>query len=300
MGEKNESKRRYLINFADFLLLLVAVFWGITFKLVQNALSDMPVFMFLFLRFFLSFLLMFILFYKKISFDKNSLKAALLLGVFNFLVFSFQTFGLFYAPSSVVAFITGLYVILTPIIAFVLFKKHISVFAVLGVIIAFLGIYLLTGAKIGGFGKGEILTLISTVFVALHINWTDVFSKKYNLYTLVTFQFFAVGVCSLLFIPFESGKTVFSSNVIIALIVTVLFATVFAYFIQTYAQKFTTPTKTAVIFAMEPVSAAIFGYFYGEHLSFIQLTGAALVIIAMLLAELGENVYKKLFLTKTD
>ncbi|AZV46285.1 EamA/RhaT family transporter [Nautilia sp. PV-1] len=284
-----------MINFADFLLLIVAIFWGVTFKLVQNAIADMPVFIFLFWRFFLSFLLMFILFYKKISFDKESLKAALLLGIFNFLVFSFQTFGLLYAPSSVVAFITGLYVILTPIVAFFIFKKRISPYAIIGVILAFLGIYLLTGANIGSFGKGELYTFIATVFVALHINYTDIFSKKYNLYTLVTFQFLAVALLSLIFIPFEKGSVTFSKDVIIALTVTVLFATVFAYFIQTYAQKFTTSTKTAIIFAMEPVSAAIFAYFYGETLSLIQITGAVLVILAMLISELGDLFFRKFF-----
>lgn len=284
-----------MINFADFLLLIVAIFWGVTFKLVQNAIADMPVFIFLFWRFFLSFLLMFILFYKKISFDKESLKAALLLGIFNFLVFSFQTFGLLYAPSSVVAFITGLYVILTPIVAFFIFKKRISPYAIIGVILAFLGIYLLTGANIGSFGKGALYTFIATVFVALHINYTDIFSKKYNLYTLVTFQFLAVALLSLIFIPFEKGSVTFSKDVIIALTVTVLFATVFAYFIQTYAQKFTTSTKTAIIFAMEPVSAAIFAYFYGETLSLIQITGAVLVILAMLIAELGDLFFRKFF-----
>lgn len=275
-----------MINFADFLLLLVAIFWGVTFKLVQNAIADIPVFIFLFLRFFLAFLLMFIIFLKKISFDKNSLKAAFLLGIFNFLVFSFQTFGLLYSPSSIVAFITGIYVILTPIIAFILFKKKVSFLATIGILLAFLGIYLLTGADINNFGKGEIFTLISAIFVALHINYTDIFSKKYNIYTLVTFQFLVVGLLSLLFTPFEKGGIVFSNNVIIALIVTVLLATIFAYFVQTYAQKFTTPTKTAIIFAMEPVSAAIFGYFYGETLSGYQIIGAILVILAMLIAEI--------------
>ena len=279
---------------ADFLLLTVAVFWGVTFKLVQNAVADIPVFVFLFLRFFMAFLLMFVIFFKKISFDKDSLKAAAVLGGFNFLVFSFQTFGLLYSPSSIVAFITGLYVILTPVVSYFMFKKHISVYAAAGVVLAFLGIYLLTGADIKHFGKGEILTFIATVFVALHINYTDIYSKKYNLYTLVTFQFLAVGVLSLIFIPFEDSKIHFSKDVITALVVTVLFATVFAYFIQTYAQKFTTPTKTAVIFAMEPVSAAIFGYFYKEHLSPIQITGAALVITAMIISQTGDLLFRKI------
>jgi len=283
-----------LINTADFLLFLTAVFWGVTFKLVQNAVADIPVFVFLFLRFFMAFLLMFIIFYKKISFDKDSIKAGAVLGFLNFMVFSFQTFGLLYSPSSIVAFITGLYVILTPVVAFFIFKKKISFYSVSGVILAFLGIYFLTGADIKGFGKGEIFTLISTVFVALHINYTDIYSKTKNLYTIVTFQFLTVSVLSLFFIPFENGEINFSKDVFVALIVTVLFATVFAYFIQTYAQKFTTPTKTAVIFAMEPVSAAIFGYFYGEHLSMLQIFGALLVITAMLVTETGEVLSTKI------
>jgi len=279
-----------LINFADFLLLLVAIFWGVTFKLVQNALADIPVFMFLFIRFFLSFLLMFIIFYKKIDFNKKDIVAAFLLGFLNFMVFSFQTFGLVYSPSSVVAFITGLYVILTPLVAFLIFKKKITIYSFAATFIAFFGIYLLTGANISNFGKGEILTLISAFFVAMHINYTDIFSKKYNLYTLVTFQFLAVSILSIIFTPFEKELITFNFNVILALIITVLFATVFAYFIQTYAQKFTTPTKTAIIFAMEPVSAAVFAYFYGEHLNFIQIIGAFFVIIAMILSETGDKL----------
>jgi drug/metabolite transporter (DMT)-like permease len=277
------------------LLLVVAIFWGITFKLVQNAIADIPVFIFLFWRFFLSFLLMFLLFYKKLSFDKKNLKAAFILGGLNFLVFSFQTFGLLYAPSSVVAFITGLYVIFTPVVAFFVFKKKISPYAAAGVVLAFLGIYFLTGANIGNFGKGELYTFIATIFVALHINYTDIFSKKYNLYTLVTFQFLSVALLSLIFIPFEKGSITVNKDVITALAVTVLFATVFAYFVQTYAQKFTTPTKTAVIFAMEPVSAAVFAYFYGETLSLLQIFGAFLVLLAMFTAELGSLFFRKFF-----
>ena len=282
------------MNFADFLLSLVAICWGVTFKLVQNAISNIPVFIFLFLRFFFAFLLMFIIFFKKIDCSKNALKAAFILGGFNFLVFSFQTFGLLYSPFSIVAFITGIYVILTPLFAFLIFKKRISFYAVIGVVLAFLGIYFLTGANIKTFGKGEVLTLIATVFVTLHINFTDIYSKKYNLYTLVTFQFLIVALFSLIFVPFEKGEIKITKDVILALFVTVVFATVFAYFIQTYAQKFTTPTKTAVIFAMEPVSAAIFGYFYGESLNITQITGAVLVIAAMLITETGEEITKRI------
>ena len=278
----------------DFLLLLVAISWGATFVLVQKAIADIPVFVFLSLRFFLAFLLMFIIFFKKLNFNIETLKAAIILGIFNFLVFSFQTFGLLYTSSSIVAFITGLYVILTPIIAFLLFKKTISIFAIIGTILATIGLYYLTLSDNLTFGIGEFLTFLSAIFVALHINFTDIYSKKYNIYTLVTFQFLTIALLSVIFIPFEKGNINFSKDVVIALIVTVIFATVFAYFVQTYAQKFTSSTKTAVIFAMEPVSAAIFGYFYGEHLTYKQILGAILVITAMIITEIGEEIFKKM------
>ena len=281
-------------KYADFLLLLVAISWGSTFVLVQNAIKDIPTFTFLAIRFFFAFLFMFIIFFKKITFDINSLKASVLLGLFNFLAYSTQTYALYYTASSIVAFITGLNVVLVPIIAFFIFKKRISVFSVIGVILAATGIYFLTlNNNLNGIGLGEILTFICAVFVALHINYTDIFSKKYNIYTLVTFQFLTISIFSLIFIPFEKNSVSFSINVISALIITIFFATIFAFLVQTYAQKFTTPTKTAVIFAMEPVSAAIFGYFNHEILTKRQILGAIFVVTAMIVAEAGGYIFKK-------
>jgi drug/metabolite transporter (DMT)-like permease len=278
----------------DLLLLLVAISWGATFVLVQKAIVDIPVFIFLSLRFFLAFLFMFIIFFKKLEYNIASIKAAIILGIINFLVFSFQTFGLLYTSSSIVAFITGLYVILTPVTAFLFFKKSISKYAIIGTILATIGLYYLTLSDNLTFGAGEFLTFLCAVFVAFHINFTDIYSKKYNVFTLVTFQFLTIALLSIIFIPFEKGNIKFSKEVITALTVTVLFATVFAYFVQTYAQKFTSSTKTAVIFAMEPVSAAILGYCYGEQLTAKQLFGAFLVVTAMIVTETGEVAFKKM------
>ena len=132
------------------------------------------------------------------------------MGLFNFLAYSTQTYALYYTDSSIVAFITGLNVVLVPIIAFFIFKKRISIFSVIGVILAATGIYFLTlNNNLNGIGLGEILTFICAVFVALHINYTDIFSKKYNIYTLVTFQFLTISIFSLIFVPFTKTSQLF-------------------------------------------------------------------------------------------
>ena len=273
-------------KYADFLLVLVAVSWGATFVMVQNAIKDIPAFTFLFLRFFIAFLFMYLIFYKKINFTKETLKASVFLGIFNFGGYGFQTLALYYSPSGIVAFLTGLFVIFTPLFSFLIFKKRASKNAIFGAFLAVMGLYFLVLSDNMNIGKGEFLALICAVFYALHVTFTDIYSKKHNIFTLVTFQFLTVAFLSLIFMPFEDLSSIhFSNQAVIAVLVTSLIATVFAFFVQTYAQQYTTPVKTAVIFALEPVTAAFFGYFNGEILSVKQIIGGILVIIAMIISE---------------
>lgn len=278
---------------ADFSLLLVAVAWGGTFFIVQDAVEDTPVYTFLFWRFFFATLIMSIIFYKHVvKIDRETLKAGSLLGLFMFLGFAFQTFGLTYTYSSTVAFITGLNVVVVPFAVFVIFKKKASIYSIFGAVCAVVGLYFLTqNEATGGFGYGEIYSFICAVMFALHITYTDFYAKKFNSMALVSVQFSVVAllsfICSLAF----DGKIMpqsFDGVFLQALIATVLFATIFAFLVQTIMQKFTTPAKTAIIFTMEPVSAGIFGFYVaGESLMPVQLAGAGLILAGMLCAELG-------------
>ena len=275
-----------LKKYADFLLVLVALSWGSTFILVKKAIEDLPAFSFLSVRFFLAFLLMYILFRNRLVIDRKTLFASFVLGLLNFSAYALQTVSLYYLPSNIVAFLTGLFVIFTPISAFLFFKKKISKKVIFASLLAFLGIYFLSQAKLN-FSYYAVLVIICAFLYALHINFTDIYSKKYNIFSLVTFQFFFVAVFSLLFVPLEDLHNItISFNVIFAIIVTVVFATVFAFYIQTFAQQFTTPSKTAIIFALEPVSAAFLGAFFGENLNLKQIIGGILVVISMIIAEI--------------
>ncbi len=277
---------------ADFLLLLVALAWGSTFFIVQDAVKETPVYIFLFWRFFLASILMMLISYKKVlHVDFETLKAGSILGLFMFLGFAFQTFGLTYIYSSTVAFVTGLNVIIVPFLLFIIFKKKASPYSIFGAISATIGLYLLTLGDSLGFGIGEFYTFICAIMFALHIVFTDRYSKRYDVLLLVTTQLSTVAILSFFAAMFCDNKVMpnsFDRTFLNAIIITVLFATVFAFGIQTAMQRYTTPAKTAIIFTLEPVSAGIFGYFFaGEIFSFMQLFGAFLIIFGMLSAELG-------------
>lgn len=277
---------------ADFLLLMVAVAWGSTFFVVQAAVNETPVYTFLFWRFFLAGLLMALISFKHLRLiNKEVLKAGMLLGLFMFLGYAFQTFALTYTYSSTVGFITGLSVIVVPFASYLIFKHKASVFSSLGAIVAAIGLYFLTLNSEIGLSLGELYAFICAMMFALHIVFTGHLSRKHNVYLLVTIQFLTVGVCSLL------GGIVLESSIvppqmdllfINAIAITVIFATIFAFWVQTAMQRFTTAAKTAIIFTMEPVSAGIFGYYFvNELLSFSQMCGAVMILCGMVIAELG-------------
>lgn len=286
---------------ADFLLLMVAVAWGSTFFVVQAAVNETPVYTFLFWRFFLAGLLMAFISIKQFRFiNKGALKAGVLLGLFMFLGYAFQTFALTYTYSSTVGFITGLSVIVVPFVSYLAFKQKASVFSSIGALIAAIGLYFLTLNSEIGFSLGEFYAFICAMMFALHIVFTGQLSRQHNVYVLVTVQFLTVGICSLI------GGFVLEGSIVPprvdllfvnAIAITVIFATIFAFWVQTAMQRFTTAAKTAIIFTMEPVSAGVFGYFFAnELLSFSQICGAVMILAGMLIAEVGSyfrEQYKK-------
>ncbi len=276
---------------ADFLLLTVAIAWGVTFLMVQDAIETVPVYAFLFWRFGIASVLMAIIAYKYFNeINKQSVIYGVILGIFLFSGFATQTFGLAHTKSSIIAFLTGLNVIIVPFLAYVIFKQHVRRMVFVGSVLAVVGLYLLTMSGKLTIGLGETLGLICAAFFALQIMFTDIYSKKVNVFILVLFQFLTVTILSLVFslsLDNVTFKLDFDYIFLKAVIVTSIFATVYAFLIQTYMQQFTTPTKTAIIFAMEPVSAGIFGYFVGnELLTSTQIYGAALILFAVLLAEI--------------
>jgi len=287
----------------DLGLLFVAIVWGCTFVPVQRALHSGDVFSFLFWRFLAASIFTYLACLRfGVKFDRGTIGRGVFCGLMLFCDFSCQTIALDYALSSTVAFILGLNVVIVPFLMLAFFGKKVGASAFGGAATALLGLYFLSGASGAvGFGIGERLTLVSAFAYALHIVFTGVCARKSNLYGFVIVQFICVCVCALIaavFAPhaeFEGeikvlGNLIFSPSFdfVFALVLTSIFATVAAFVIQTMAQnRGVSEIKTVLIFALEPVSAGIMGYAFGEKLSALQILGATLILAGILLSELG-------------
>lgn len=300
------------VIFADVSLLLVAFVWGTTFVLVQNAIAFLEPFSFNGVRFFMAAFLLggwLVIFereqLKKIN--KKLLISGIIMGLFLFIGYAFQTIGLLHTTSSKAGFITGLSVVMVPVFSFMLLKIKPGFNAIIGVSIATAGLYLLTMTDKVSLNIGDAYVLICAVGFALHIIFTGKYSSKYPALLLTVIQVGTVALLSGIFAfftenwqqAFETG-VLFKTNVVTALIVTSLFATALAFFAQTAFQKFTTPTRVALIFAMEPVFAAAAGFMWAnERLSFSSLTGCLLIFAGMVFAEIPAKKTLSIFRRKT-
>ena len=280
---------------ADLALFVIAVVWGVTFLPMAQTLKTNGVFTLLFWRFLISAVLMALIslkFTRKI--DRNSLRFGAFLGALLFAAFTLQTFALKYAPSSTVAFITGLNAVFTPFIALAFFGQKAASYAFIGAFLSAAGLYFLTGSELG-FGAGEGLSVVCALGFALHIIFTGVLVRRCELYWMVSAQFAAVvALCFVAAQIFEPRGVVpvLDEAFFVAVAVTSVFATVLAFFVQTAAQRYTTPVKTSLIFTFEPVSAGIVGYFVGgEILSGVQIAGAGLILFGIVVSEVG-SCYK--------
>ncbi len=280
-------------HIADISILAISIIWGSTFIIIKQAIENIPTFAFLSLRFGLAAIILFlILFLKKNKFNKKLVKDGLILGLTLFSVFAFQTLSLKYTSASVTGFLTGLYVIFAPILSALFLKKYPHIYSAAGVVFASVGMVFITlSDNINNFSYGEIFGIINGFFIAVHILLTDKFSREHNALNLTSIQISVVAVLSIIaYIIFEPSISlkIFNTYLIFALFVTSILATVVAFFIQTIMQQYTTPTKAAIMFTMEPVSAAFFSYFIGnELLTLKQYVGAFMIIAAMIIAEAG-------------
>ena len=283
---------------ADLSLLFVAIIWGSTFIIVKQSVENIPVFSFLFMRFALAGMLLILINAPKLkAIDKGVLVDGVMLGIALFLAYAFQTFALTATSASITAFITGLFVVFVPVLSGVFLRKLPRQEAMIGVVFATIGLALITlqGRFLVSFG--EFLALVCAFFIAIHIILTDKLSRRndYGLLTLV--QVNIVALFSLIFSLFLDPRVIptqFNNQLIFSLIINSVFATFVAFVIQTSMQKYTTPTKAAIIFIMEPVSSAFFSYWIGgELLTAKQYVGTSFILLAMVFTEAGTYLKMK-------
>ncbi|RHW42288.1 DMT family transporter [Neobacillus notoginsengisoli] len=284
---------------ADIILLSVSFVWGITFVMVQNAISFLEPFSFNGIRFLTAafFLGIWLLIFERRQLQKLNARilfSGAFIGLFLFVGYAAQTAGLLYTTSSKAGFITGLSVVLVPLFSFMLLKQRPGRNAVIGVLVATIGLFLLTMTGVSPLNKGDGLIFICAIGFAFHIIFTGKYSSQFPSLLLTIIQIATVGVLSSLFaFVFDDWQkaftpsVIFSGEVLFALAVTAILATALAFLAQTAFQKYTSATRVALIFAMEPVFAAAAGFMWAnEVLTASALAGCLLIFAGMIFSEL--------------
>jgi drug/metabolite transporter (DMT)-like permease len=269
-------------------MVAVTAVWGSTFLVVQDAVDRMPVTDFLTWRFGIATLAMVALRPRSVlALPARGRRTGVLLGLALAAGYLLQTLGLQTTPASVSGFLTGLFVVFTPLLGALLLRTAVPPSAWVGVVVATAGLALISlhGLAISG---GALLTVGCAVAFALHIVGLGRWAASCDAYALAVPQLAtttllcaAVAVPGGLAVPPDAG-------VWAALALTSLLATAVAFVVQTWAQQRLTPTRTAVVMTMEPVFALLFGVgLGGDRPGWRGLSGAALVLVAMLLVEVG-------------
>jgi drug/metabolite transporter (DMT)-like permease len=273
---------------ATVLLVGVTAVWGSTFVVVKDAVERMPVMDFLAWRFAIAAIVMVAARPTAVrSLDRRGWMAGLLLGLALGGGYVAQTYGLQHTPASISGFITGLFVVFTPLCSAVILRTRVTATTWSAVVIATVGLGLIS---LRGFsiGSGEAITLLCALAFALHIVGLGEWSSSYDAAALAVVQLTTVAVVSIVAAAPSSLAAPPDAKAWGAVLLTAIAATSIAFFIQTWAQAHLPPTRAAVVMTMEPVFAGIFGVAIGgDSLGGRIISGAALVLVAMYVVELG-------------
>jgi drug/metabolite transporter (DMT)-like permease len=268
-------------------LIAVTAVWGVTFVQVKDAVELYPLFGFLAIRFAIATATLAVPAAGRLrTLGRTGAGAGALLGLLLAGGYVLQTAGLQRTTVSSTGFVTGMYVVLTPLIALVLLRSRISVAAWAGVVVSTGGLALLSGIH-GGSVAGDLLVLAGAAVYSLQIVLMERFAPRYDAvaFTLVEMLAACAGLCVVALargdLGVPHGWTVWS-----ALVVTGVFASALAFLVQTWAQRRTSATRTALAFTMEPVFTAVFGITLADdRLGALGWSGCAAIMAGILLAE---------------
>ena len=280
---------------AELALGVNVVVWGATFVLIKNALREISPVLFLAMRFSLATLALAVLFRRKWQgpgrprVTGKMVAAGGMIGVFLFAGFLLQTVGLQSTSPPKSAFLTGLATVMVPLLGALVYRIKPRVSEVAGVLSATLGMGLMTLAgPIGSIGSGDLLTFGGAIAFSAHIVATGHFAGRigYEVLSITQIGAAALSAGSLVWWV-ETPRVQWHPLVVWAILITGLLCTALAFTIQAWAQHYTTSTRTALIYALEPVVAWITSYcMAGEGLSGQAAAGAALILGGVLLVEM--------------
>lgn len=285
-------------------LLTATLIWGATFTIIKGALRDASPLVFISLRFIFAALILLPFLFKVLkSISKPALMGGILLGIFYFLGFSTQTIGLNYTSATKSGFITGTFVLFTPVLQIILERKPPSKGSVIGILLVITGLIFLSSSgtsllsvfsEIGeGFNLGDLFTLLCAFFFSLYVVSLDIISKKFDYKPLVFLQIAVTGVCGIIFavilsiIGLETPHLELNANLLFAVGYTSILATIVTTIIMTKYQKLILPARAGIIYSLEPIFSAIVAFFVlREKISNFGFIGGALIFSGLLVSEM--------------
>jgi drug/metabolite transporter (DMT)-like permease len=278
---------------AEVALVGIAAVWGLTFVMVQDAIERLEPMTFLAYRFLPAALLVAIAFWRPLrGLSRDGWRVGFVMGIFLTTGYVAQTFGLEHTTASNAGFITGLFVVLTPLIGSLVFGLRVGRLAWVAALLSAIGLLLLSGAGGDLNLSGDGVVFICACAFAAHILVTARAVPRFDVGALVAVQ---LGVCGLFCLAYAAfagqleaprGATVWS-----ALVITSLVASALGFLVQSYAQRHAAPARTALILAAEPAFAGLFGYLLqDERLSAVAWTGAVLIMIAIVVVDVAPRL----------
>jgi drug/metabolite transporter (DMT)-like permease len=278
-----------LRRLSEVALIGICAVWGLTFVMVQDAIELLPTMAFLAYRFIPAALIVAVVFWGPlVRLSAGGWRAGLLMGAFLCAGYIFQTLGLEETTASNTGFITGLFVVLTPVLGALFLRERIGVAAWGAAGVSLVGLYLLSGLGGDFHLRGDGLVLIAAFALSAHILATARAVRSYDVGALLAIQ---LGVCGVVPLAIAAGAGQLEApeggTVWSALIVTSLVASALGFFVQTFAQQHAPPARTALILAAEPAFAGLFGWLLADdRLSATEWVGAGLIMAAIVAVEL--------------
>jgi len=274
-------------------LLLITFFWGVTFPLIKVSLEYISPLPFLALRFSVSTIIILPFVMRNRQFrDRKAMIYGFWAGFYLMLGYVFQTIGLLYTSAGASGLITGLYVVILPLISIVYLKTRVSRIIIISSITAFTGLIIMsTGAFSGALGWfGDILTMMCAFSYAANLAYLSKRAAEFDSYVFSFYQLLMVAVFSALAIPFIPGERfVLNTYVIFTILFTAIFAGVLAIFVTTKAMIYVEPSVAGIIFVGEPIFAALTSvWLIDEHLSLYTIIGGTIMVIAIFIVTLSK------------
>ena len=280
---------------AHLLLISITIIWGSTFVVIKHALLDVSPLFFNAVRMSLAAITLVLVFQRELTrMSGSSVAYGALVGTFLWMGNELQTYGLKYTTPSKSAFLTGVSVVLVPVFLALFWKRGISLWSALGVGMTCMGFYLLAvpvtgndGSRLQSINYGDLITLLAAVVFAFHIIYMGHATQAHSWKQIVMVQTGVAAVLMILAAPLaERVHVIWSGRVISGILITGFLSLALAFAIQAWAQQFTPPTHTALIFSLEPVFAWVTAFvFLGERLGGRGGLGALLILGGVLISE---------------